>query len=131
MDDTGAALVTEQAHLFETRITMTIKPITPKEAKKQKVANIPAEVILAVNQLITEKLGSTGTCIFTQTDIVERILALFKNADSHCSRDMIFDNKWLDFEPLFEAVGWNIKYDDNTFTFTERQRAYSKANVWS
>lgn len=93
-----------------------MKPITPQEAKSKKSATIPSEVVNAFNQLITERLrGKSAT--FTQNEVVYKIL---ENMD--VARNDIFDNGWLDIEPLFEKAGWKVEYDKPGFNVIKKPK---------
>jgi hypothetical protein len=99
---------------------VSVKPITPAEAAKSRVRTraarrtaIPDEVIEAFNELITEKLsGSTANVL--QKDVVARILLKScsgSDLDEKMWRQAIYDNGWLDVEPIFEKAGWTVRYD--------------------
>jgi hypothetical protein len=100
-------------------IMKNVKPITPAEVTDKKLEVIPDGVIEAFNELITENWDGRSST-FTQKAVTQRIKEKMKHS---------FDTKWLDIEPLFEAIGWDIKYDkdgyewitcDATFTFKKR-----------
>lgn len=104
-----------------------VKPFTPAQARATKLSNIPHEMIAAVNQLIAENLqGDRGKvrAVVKQKDIIAR----FKGLSGVESDQTVYDNNWLDFEPIFRDAGWSVAYDKPaycedypaTFTFTEK-----------
>lgn len=101
-----------------------MKPITPDEARQQKLTRIPDEVIISVNELIVEKLTSSNYASFTQDELINRIIS-----KSKLSRDEIFNKHYLDFEPIYQKAGWKVEYDkpaynetyNATFKFTRMQ----------
>ncbi len=84
-----------------------MKPITPAQARKSKVSNIPAVVIKAVNNLIAANLGNGKYAIILQKDIIKEIRRL----DPEMTPTQLYENKWLNFEPIFEKNGWKVDYD--------------------
>jgi hypothetical protein len=104
----------------------SVKPFSPEEARKHKISNIPDEVINVVNRLIAKNLSGRTTVSATvkQDDIVNGIIAAIPD----CTRETIYSNGWLDFEPIFEGAGWKVVYDKPaycedypaTFKFTEK-----------
>jgi hypothetical protein len=92
------------------------KPITPKEALKNKGSHIPDFVIEAFNQLITENFDG-HSAIIDQEDALERICERMVDvpdlteAPASEKRTAIFEHGWLDVEPLFRKAGWRVVYD--------------------
>lgn len=99
------------------------KPITPQEVDKVKSKGIPAYVIEIINKLIAQNWDGKRA-IVKQEDIVLAILEKNK-IDKEFKRQYIFDNDYLEFESLYESVGWKVTYDkpgynesySATFTF--------------
>lgn len=97
-----------------------IKPITPSQAKGSRV--LPDQVMIVWNDAITLNLCG-GHATIKQKDIVDQLMATMK-----ASRQEVFDNKWLNVEEIFRAVGWKVTYDkpgynesyDAAFTFEEK-----------
>jgi len=97
-----------------------VKPFSPDDVKANKVNVIPDEVIEAVNQLLTENF-SDGRATIKQKDIVSRAKGMMRRATN-------FDNRWLDFEDVYRAQGWDVHYDkpgycetyDAFFEFTKK-----------
>lgn len=83
-----------------------MKPITPDEARQQKLTRIPDEVIESVNELIIEKLNSSNFASFTQDELINRILT-----KSDLTRDELFKKNYLDVEPIYQNAGWRVEYD--------------------
>lgn len=97
-------------------------PITPTEAKRNKLRVIPPEVLEAFDELITKNLrGSTAKVIQKEViDLIEQKL--------HINHEQ-FVFAWLDVEPLYKDAGWEVTYDkpgynENylaSFNFTEKR----------
>lgn len=83
-----------------------MKALSPAEVKKQQVADIPDFVIEAVNQMLLKKFDGRKA-IIRQPDLVKLIC---DNNQSVSEQDL-YDNKWLDFESIFQKSGWKVKYD--------------------
>ncbi len=81
-------------------------PITPDQAKKEKTDLIPDYVIEAVNVLIIKNLRPSSFTI-KQKDLVAEIIKLKPSITSQ----ELFDNHFLDIEPIFSKYGWDIRYD--------------------
>jgi hypothetical protein len=83
-----------------------LKPISPSDIIENLDKIIPPVVIQAVNNLLKKEFrGSSATIL--QDDIVSEIMRL----DGSYTRDMIFDNKILDFEEIYRKNGWSVEYD--------------------
>lgn len=88
-----------------------IKPVSPDEVSKKKrertINNIPNFVIEVVNELIIKNYcESTKSSLVKQDDILNVIVTR-----SLATRMEMFENNYLDIEPLFESFGWNVTYD--------------------
>jgi len=83
-----------------------IQPILPEEVQGKKNSTIPDDIIDAVNELIVKEWNGSQSHIL-QKDIVQ--LAIYKDPD--LTSTIIFDNRWMNFETIFQAVGWNVSYD--------------------
>lgn len=81
---------------------------SPKDAVDQaaKVSHVPQSVIDVVNGLLSTNYR-TGTIILSQDDIIAAVLVTHPNMD----REDIFKQRWLDFELVYAANGWDVKYD--------------------
>jgi len=90
---------------------MAVQPISPQEALAAKITTIPDVVIEAVNAILTERATKSGYVHFTQKELIERIQARSIAQGSPISKNMLFDNHWLDFEPFYEKAGWKVEYD--------------------
>lgn len=98
---------------------MKTKIFTPQDAKEKHRETIPEFVIEAFNSLLAEKFNNRGITI-TQDEAIDRILAYSK--DDELRRDIIFENKWLDVEPLYRENGWEVDFDKPGFN--ESYKAY-------
>ena len=81
---------------------MPVAPITPKEASAGY--HIPDLVITTVNRLLAAR-GSSRRSVLKQKDILAELESQGLN------RREIFDQGWLNFEPLYEKAGWEVEYD--------------------
>ena len=97
-----------------------VKPIKPSDIQKI----IPDWVIQGANDCINEHWNEIKkSSKFTQDSLIEHIL---KYAPSGVTRETLFDNNWLDIEPIYEKEGWVVSYDkpmyyetyEPNFTFT-------------
>lgn len=105
-----------------------IKPLTYDEVMDQRKSSIPDFIIEAVNECLRKKLHGKFAS-FTQDEVMKEALKNFPS-DLNVSvkrEDHIFDNHWLDFEPLFREAGWKVEFDKPAynesyparFTFTK------------
>jgi len=94
------------------------KPISPNEARKQKLSQIPPEAFDVINKMILEKCrgGGKHDFILYANDIATKL--------SHIRG---YEDSWLDFEPFYRDAGWKVEfvighYSDNVrnhYIFTE------------
>lgn len=83
-----------------------VKPISPSDIIENLDKIIPSVVIQAVNNLLKKEFrGSSATIL--QNEIINEIIRL----DGSYTKDMIFDNKMLDFEEIYRKNGWLVEYD--------------------
>lgn len=86
-----------------------LKPFSPSEVLATKISNIPDFVIDAVNELLIEKIDARGKrAIIKQDDVIDKLAGRMPMG---LSRNDVFSNNWLDFEPLFRENGWKVEYD--------------------
>ena len=91
-----------------------ILPIKPSEVVERKLAAIPNEMIQAVNDCIVKHWhGHEAT--FKQDELIERYFEIIGEPNVESNREKLFDNRHLDFEPIFEKEGWDVKYDKSAF----------------
>ena len=88
---------------------MTTKPLSPQEVIEQRSsgAYLPEFVISAVNKLLIRCVSDSGCATLHQRLVINAI----KQENPSITTNMIIDNKWLDFEPVFRSSGWNVVYD--------------------
>jgi len=106
-----------------------VKPLSPDEVAAESRKDIPHLVIEAVNNLLIKKVCG-GRAVIKQSDISLEIQRLAKVQGEPVTSQQIYDNGWLDFEPLFERVGWAVVYDKPaynesypaTFEFTRKNK---------
>jgi hypothetical protein len=103
-----------------------VKPLSPDEAADKAQSEMPDFVIEAVNNLLQKELHQ-GYATLRQEDVMKEIMRL---APEGTKRQDVFDNKWLDFEPIFEKAGWSVEYDkpgynesyEPTFDFKDKRK---------
>jgi len=101
---------------------MSVQPIKPSEVSKLKQTLLPDYVLEAFNELIAKEWDDRSA-IIDQDDIVTLIKQ--KRATSLNSEqveDQLFDNNWLDVEPIYRLAGWKVEYDKPGYN--ESGRAY-------
>lgn len=100
-----------------------IKPVSPNGVTSLKLQNIPEEVIGVFNALIAKDWNGHSATV-KQEDAVQGIMKALK-----ITRNYVFDNDYLEVEPIFREVGWNVEYDKPgynetypaTFRFTPKK----------
>jgi hypothetical protein len=105
-----------------------IKPISPAEVKVNKLAGIPDAVFEAFNTAITKNFDGHSAFV-RQEEIVSALVKMGHD------RHSIFENHWLDIEPVYEKQGWKVEFDkpgynesyDANFTFTPNKK-WKKSN---
>ncbi len=100
-----------------------MKPITPAEAAQFKVSKVPRFVIETFNDLIKNKFDG-HSAVIKQDEVVVAIVERYSTSDDQISAKKIFDNHWLDVEPIFKAAGWKVEYDKPGYN--ESYAAYFK-----
>lgn len=81
-------------------------PLSPDDVMKTLPDYFPTSVIEGVNNLLLKKYRGKS-CTIKQNDIIEEILRI----DNTLTKDKIFDEKYMDFESIFEKSGWKVTYD--------------------
>ncbi len=85
-----------------------IKPITIDEVEKQFVEAIPDIIIKVVNNLIVKHWEPLNhKAVVKQNEILDEVIVL----DETLTHSKIFDNHWLDIEPIYRKIGWNVVYN--------------------
>lgn len=82
-----------------------IRPINVDEIERLKDDVIPDEVILTFNELIVKNFHN-GSAKFSLNAVVQSAKAKGIN------KQEAFDHHWFDVEPMFRAVGWQVKFDN-------------------
>ncbi len=85
---------------------MSVKPITPQQAAKLKDSHIPDAVIEAFNELIAENLKYGKNATVMQNLAIRRI-----KTKMSVTSEKLFEEGWMDVEPIFRKAGWSVKYD--------------------
>lgn len=85
------------------------KPFSPAEAKANKIHHIPDEVFEVVNNLLFKNYNDSSITILQDQVVTE----ICKRMD--ISRQLIFDNKWLDFEDVYRKQSWDVDYNKRLY----------------
>lgn len=105
------------------------EPIRPDQALAKKTHNIPAYVIEAANDLLVRKVSLSGVATFTVPELADLAVKKARAQGERISRDKLFDNRWLDIEPVFQEAGWKVQfiktpyYDSNPDSFVFSKHA--------
>lgn len=84
---------------------MSIKPLTPAEVAYKTANAIPDFVISVVNDLLVKKYRA-GVATLYQQEVVDQLRA----TRAGLTKEEIYDNGYLDFEPIFSKQGWSVGY---------------------
>lgn len=87
-----------------------IKPISPEEVADAKKDYFPDYVIQAVNESIAKNY-SGGRAEIMQNEIITAIMENAKKSGVTLTRGQVFGNRYLDFEDIYRANGWQVEYD--------------------
>jgi hypothetical protein len=88
-------------------------PIKPSEVVALKKNYIPGFVFQGFNSCIAKHYNN-GYASFTQDQVIEEIIKQWRlsiDLDTEVTRDLIFQNKWLDVEGVYREQGWMVEYD--------------------
>lgn len=99
-----------------------VKSIQPDEVSSLKETIIPDGVIDAFNKMIAKHYNGNRSQ-FTQEEVVD-LIVISMGVD----RASVYENKWLDVEPIYREHGWKVEYDKPgynesykaTFTFSKK-----------
>lgn len=88
-----------------------MKAISPTEIIGDLENIIPNAIIQAVNELLKKEFRGHSASI-KQKDIVSKAIEL----DSSLTKTIIDKKRYLDFETIFRAAGWNVSYCKPDYT---------------
>lgn len=100
---------------------MGIQPIKPNEIPQRQMDAIDDAVVEVWNNLIIKNFRGNQAVVY-QDDAI----TVIQNAMG-VDRSDVFENGWLEIEPLFRRAGWKVEYDKPgynesyraSFTFTK------------
>lgn len=104
-----------------------VEPIKPSEITQE----IPDWVIDGANKCIKKHyVELKKESHFTQNELLKFVLDAYPGNKDEINSTVIFDNHWLDIEPIYRKVGWTVIYDkpayyetyDANFTFKINKR---------
>lgn len=85
-----------------------VEPIKPSEITQE----IPDWVIEGANACIKKHYRELDKeSHFTQDELIDFVLAAYPGNKDDINRQVVFDNCWLDIEPVYRKVGWTVIYD--------------------
>lgn len=85
--------------------------ITPGQVVDAKENQIPDEVFAAFDELIAKNFNQ-GYATVMQNQVLLLALKKLKAAGHRrMTRDLIFENHWLDVETIYRKRGWVVEYD--------------------
>ena len=87
-----------------------IQPLSPAEIVANKESEMPDEVIIAFNKLLTRYFDGT-TAIIKQDAAIDAILEEYNVFENSMDRQRIFADRLLDIEVIFRKFGWDVHYD--------------------
>lgn len=91
-----------------------VKPLSPSEVRNRQCGGIPDCIIEAVNELLVKEW--TGTAItISQPSIIKLAIKKNRGKGSPITGNMMIDNGWLNFEPIYRKLGWNVYYEKPDF----------------
>lgn len=97
---------------------VNVQPIRPEDVSLLKQETIPDCVMNAFNEMIVAR-WKFDKATFTQDQILAKILIKAEADGIKLTKDMIFDNGWLDVEEIYENIGWKVNYDKADYTTTD------------
>jgi len=108
-----------------------VQPLSPAEARKQKINTIPSFVVEAINQLLRQRFIANSVVIKQQEiiELAEKIGRQDETLPLGATRQAFFSQGWLNFEPLYSDIGWTVictqpdytESYDPYFTFEEKK----------
>ena len=96
-------------------------PISPYAAIQKRIKTFPSYVIEAVNELLVLHSDGNTSIKLKQEDIISKILLKCPEV----TRNYIYENKLLDFEQVFNAVGWDVTYHKADYNDTNSTSYYT------
>lgn len=82
-----------------------VQAIKPSDIPQAKARAIPDAVIEVVNDILARKF-TNGRATIKQCEIINELVA-----NHGMTRNHIFENGYLNFEEIYRAQGWKVRYD--------------------
>jgi len=86
------------------------RPIRPDEVRSMRIDYIPSIIFATINRLILERFDGKKVTI-KQEEILDEVCT----EESGLTREMVFDNHYLDIEGFYRNEGWHVEYDQPGF----------------
>lgn len=111
------------------KVTSEEKALSPQDIIDDLGNIIPKSVIQGVNNLLKLKYRGDSVVLY-QNEIIKEIMKIEKQNNGTLTRQQLFDNHYMDFEPIFSQAGWKVVYDnpgynetyEANFTFTPKPK---------
>lgn len=101
-----------------------VQPVAPSEAfaaaTRTKIQSIPQFVVSAVNDSIVEALAKENmtnppdSFSIPLEDIMVKVVTNMRQDPQWANipdlRNLCYERKWMDIEPLYKTYGWNVVY---------------------
>lgn len=84
-----------------------VVPLNPKDIIDNIETSFPSFVIEAINNVLKRNFRGNQVNI-SQDEILKEIVKL---SPKRITKDKVFNNSWMDFEPLYRKYGWEVRYD--------------------
>lgn len=91
-----------------------VKPLSPSEVRSRQCGGIPDCIIEAVNELLVKEWNGREITI-SQLSIIKLAIKKNRGKGSLINGKMMIDNGWLNFEPIYRKLGWNVYYEKPGF----------------
>lgn len=107
-------------------MTKSADPITPYELLSRP-RKPPADVVRVWNDLIRQNWDDEAESVVRTEEAVLALVPLAAaivgesdgNPDSaRMQRELVFNSRWLDVEPMFRGAGWLVVREADRFTFS-------------
>jgi hypothetical protein len=92
-----------------------VDAITPAQCPSHKAAGMPDGVMIAWNAVIAKNSKGNQSIHVGQEEIIAELMPLTPDGNF---RQHIFNENWLDVEPIYEAAGWEVVYDKPAYNET-------------
>lgn len=93
-----------------TQESTRVEALSPKEILDGLNDIIPGFIIEAVNNLLKKEFRG-GYATILQKDISAEAIRIAATQGKTVTAQQIYDENWMDWEPIFRKAGWKVTYD--------------------